>query len=261
MKLLSLNLGIKIDNTSKVVSFLREMEADIVCLQEVPDHSERTAKNMFQVKTALDRNLKSIYPYSYFSPLWQARGFTKLDFGGYIEQGNYILSKFPIIKSSTNFFHKKYEKVEDWHTVNFHTEDHGRALQSVDLDCDGKILKVFNLHGIWTSDKKGDHRTVRQAEFILDQVKAKEIPTILAGDFNLLPDSKSIEMIDRELRNLIAESEYKSTRPCFDDNLDKGDNIVDYIFVNKKVIVTNFEVLENEISDHLPLVLDFGLND
>ena len=57
--------------------------------------------------------------------------------------------------------------------------------------------------------------------------------------------------------NLIARFNIKSTRPEFDDGLDKGNMVCDYIFVNDKVKVNNFYVINSNISDHLPLILDF----
>lgn len=66
-------------------------------------------------------------------------------------------------------------------------------------------------------------------------------------------------MLNQEFRNLIAEFDIISTRPDFDDGRDVGNNVVDYIFVNDKIKVKNFEVLDSKISDHLPLILDFEI--
>ena len=56
--------------------------------------------------------------------------------------------------------------------------------------------------------------------------------------------------------NLIEKYNIESTRPKFDDGLDKGNLICDYIFVNNKVKVKNFRVINTNISDHLPLILE-----
>ena len=40
-------------------------------------------------------------------------------------------------------------------------------------------------------------------------------------------------MLNNEFRNLITEYGISTTRPDFKDNRDVGNNIVDYIFVNK----------------------------
>ena len=61
------------------------------------------------------------------------------------------------------------------------------------------------------------------------------------------------------MSNLIDEYNIKTTRPTFNDGLDKGDLVCDYIFVNNKIKVNDFKVLDNNVSDHLPLLLDFDI--
>ena len=68
-------------------------------------------------------------------------------------------------------------------------------------------------------------------------------------------------MLDKKFRNLIKEYKITRTRPTFDDGLDVGDIVCDYVFVNDKVKVNNFKVDENAVSDHLALVLDFDIKD
>ena len=87
------------------------------------------------------------------------------------------------------------------------------------------------------------------------------IPTIIVGDFNLNPQSKSIEILNKKLTNLIEKYNIKSTRPTVKDGLDVGGRVDDYIFVNDKIKVNNFEVKQIDVSDHYPLILDFELID
>lgn len=259
MKLVCLNLAMKINNSDRIIDFLLTQNADIVCLQEVANHKEESVHDTFKSKYLLDKALKDKYPYQHFSPLWQAPGYSKIDFGGYIEQGNYLLSKHKIEKSSTKFFHKSYIKTDNWTSMNFRTEDHGRAIQIVEIVLKEKTIRIMNIHGIWTKDKIDDKRTIAQSEFILEQINKKNIPTILAGDFNLLPSSESIKILTKKMKNLIVDSKYTSTRPDFDDELEIGGNIVDYIFINSEIICKKFEVLDINISDHRPLVLEFEI--
>ncbi|MCK5025267.1 MAG: hypothetical protein KAS15_01655, partial [Nanoarchaeota archaeon] len=91
--------------------------------------------------------------------------------------------------------------------------------------------------------------------------KRKDIPTIIVGDFNLFPESKSIQILNKEFRNLIDEYNITTTRPDFVDSRDVGNNVVDYIFVNDKIKVNNFKVFNTIISDHFPLILDFDIID
>ena len=52
MKIISLNIGIKLNNIKKIISFLTRENADIVCLQEVSRALDKDVKNNFtQSKT------------------------------------------------------------------------------------------------------------------------------------------------------------------------------------------------------------------
>ena len=61
------------------------------------------------------------------------------------------------------------------------------------------------------------------------------------------------------VKDIIARFNIKSTRPEFDNGLDKGNMVCDYIFVNNKVKVNDLSVINSNISDHLPLILDFDI--
>ena len=122
-----------------------------------------------------------------------------------------------------------------------------------------KKLKVINIHWTYSKDKQDSERSILQYEKIMQIAKRDDLPTIILWDFNLFPETKSIKMIEKDFRNLIKEYNIKSTRPDFKDHLDKWNNVVDYIFVDDKIKVDDFEVLNTDISDHLPLILDFEI--
>jgi endonuclease/exonuclease/phosphatase family metal-dependent hydrolase len=262
MKLLNINVGIKINNTHEVGRYIKEQDADFVAIQEVVRHLEDTVYEEFRSKAGVEEMLGNLYPYNFFGPLWVTDAFRKegkihRDFGGHIEQGNQFLSKFEIVDGTNEHYYKTYSYAKDW--TNWRQEDHGRAVLITEFDVDGKRLQVLNLHGIWTHDKRGDERTIAECEYVVKAAKRKDIPTIITGDFNLLPETGSIQILNKEFTNLISEYGITSTRPHFDDGTDKGNQVVDYIFVNDGIKVNNFEVPETDVSDHLPLILDFEI--
>lgn len=75
----------------------------------------------------------------------------------------------------------------------------------------------------------------------------------------MLPISKSIAIMNQNFHNLIEEYKIESTRPEFENGLNKGHHVCDYIFVSDEIKVKSFEVLNTDVSDHLPLVLDFDI--
>jgi len=179
------------------------------------------------------------------------------DFGGYVEQRNYLLTSYPIFSTHNIFYYQNYGDFTD--TTYFRKLDHPRAFTSSVLMVGEKKLLVINVHGIWTSSKLGDDRTIEQIRCIIEEVKRKDLPTVIVGDFNLLPKSSSIALMNKHFKNLISEFSISSTRPLFNDGLDQGGIVCDYIFVNDKVNVTNFQVLSTDISDHYPLILEFEI--
>jgi endonuclease/exonuclease/phosphatase family metal-dependent hydrolase len=123
-------------------------------------------------------------------------------------------------------------------------------------------LSVCNLHGIWIKDagKTDTPRRLKQAKKISNLVAQEKIggqDVILSGDFNLRPDTESMEIIESVgLRNLVTEFGVTDTRTSF---YDKDERFADYILVSDGITVNDFQVLSDEVSDHAPLLLDFEM--
>lgn len=259
MKLLDLNIGIKLDNTKQVLDFIKKENADICTFQEAMNGIDNNCYEEFKSKNKLTE-IKE-YEYNAFAPLYIASEITKNNiavksFGGKAEQGSLILSKYKIKKHLNQFYYNEYQYSYD--ATHFRKKDWCRSIQNTILEINDQEIQIINIHGIWTKDKLGDERTIMQTNFILDKIR-KDIPVIIVGDFNLLPNSESIKLLDKVLINLIKEYNIKSTRPSFDDGLDKGNIVCDYIFINDKIKVNDFKVINTNISDHLPLIIDFDI--
>lgn len=261
MKLLDLNVGIKLDNIKEVLEFIKNENADICTFQETMNAVDDSCFDIFKSKNYIVK-LEN-YEYNEFAPLFIADGITKnnvvvRDFGGKAEQGSLIISKYKIKEHYNQFYYNEYKYEYD--ATYFREKDWCRSIQNTILEIDGKEIQIINVHGIWNKDKIGDERTIKQSEFILNNIR-KDIPVIVVGDFNLLPNTESIKALNNELVNLIEKYNIKSTRPNFNDGLDTGNIVCDYIFVNDKVKVNDFTVINTNISDHLPLILDFEIKE
>lgn len=259
MKLLDLNIGIKLNNNDEVIKLINTLNPDLCAFQEAMNDTEDSCFDMFKSMNKIIE-LKN-YPYNAFAPLFIANGITKngsmvRDFGGQAEQGSLLISKYIIKEHKNQFYYNEYRYEYD--ATKFREEDWCRSVQNAIIEIDGKELQIINVHGIWNKDKLGDERTVMQSEFILNNIR-KDIPVIVVGDFNLLPDTDSIKLLNNKLNNLMDKYGIKSTRPTFDDGLDVGNLVCDYVFVNDKVIVNDFKVINSNISDHLPIILDFDI--
>ena len=91
---------------------------------------------------------------------------------------------------------------------------HARNLQFVTVDGPAGPLGVVNFHGLWNGQGKGDSdERIEQSRRILEFLAGRREPLVLCGDFNLLPDTESLRMIESAgLRNLVAEFGVTSTR-------------------------------------------------
>ena len=83
-------------------------------------------------------------------------------------------------------------------------------------------------------------------------------PTLLCGDFNLMPQTQSIGLLETNMKNLIKDFKIENTRNKISwDKYPDKQHFADFVFVTPEVKVKSFEVPYNEISDHLPMILEF----
>lgn len=144
------------------------------------------------------------------------------------------------------------------------TNDFG-FMQFISIKVGEKVVYIANIHGKARPGSKLDTSArLKQSKIIIDFFKDKKAPKIIGGDFNLLPQTKGVKMFEEAgYRNLIKDFKVKSTRNHLAwDNLKEGEekqSHADYVFVSKDVKVKDFSIPDIVISDHLPLVLDFGI--
>lgn len=164
--------------------------------------------------------------------------------------GNGILSQLPLDQTETIFTNLEY--IEDF---SFEEYDYNiRNLQHAEVTVNGTKLHILNHHGHHVPDhKNGNDDTLRQCQQIANYVSTLEGAVILTGDFNLSPNSKSLSVINDILRNLPKEHGLTTTRNQFTSKKE----VCDYIFVNDGVKVKKFEMLDDLVSDHSALQIEF----
>lgn len=261
MRLISFNISIKKDNTSQVIDLLNNLNPDFIALQESMMPHEDSVYARFRSGHDILTYFSKRLSYSFFAPLFITRYITNNgeiveDFGGKAEQGTQVLSAYPIYGAANKFYYGNYRTEYD--ATHFKEKDWVRSILSVIIDLPGgQKMKIIDVHGIWNQTRMGDERTVAQSKFIVSELLKDNIPTVIAGDFNLLPESQSIKILEKYATNLSVKYGLKTTRPKVNDN-DK-DRVVDYIFVTNGIKVEDFKAVNTNVSDHLPLILDFCL--
>lgn len=124
-------------------------------------------------------------------------------------------------------------------------------LQFAHLAYGDRKLVVCNFHGLWNGGPKTDTeervKQSKKARAFLDMLSGQ---VVVCGDFNLIPDTESMRIFSRGMRNLVLENKITSTRSS---HYAKPEKMADYILVTPDVRVAEFAVRKDEVSDHLPL--------
>jgi len=127
------------------------------------------------------------------------------------------------------------------------------------IDYHGTPLAICNFHGrSRPGDKLDTPERLSQSQGLIDCFRSLPLPLILGGDFNLDIHSTSISLLEKAgYKNLITEYAIRTTRNriIWDKYPATPQLYSDYVFVSPDISVTDFIVPENEISDHLPLIL------
>jgi len=240
LKLLQANIwGGRLEK--QIVELLKKEQADIVCLQEA---ISTPGEGVLGITVEQLQKLCG-YKYAYVSPVFSFDLMGKE--AGF---GNTILSKLPLLDTETTFTRLQHRA-----KFSFDTDDYNiRNLQHVGITVSDRVLHILNHHGHHVPDHKdGDQETERQCDIIAQKISSLDGPIVLAGDFNLSPHSKSLGQINRVLKNLSIEAGLQTTRT----QLTHKKEVCDYIFVNNDMRVQSFRALDDLVSDHKALVLEF----
>lgn len=122
-----------------------------------------------------------------------------------------------------------------------------------------KILNLINVHGVARPWEKLDNlKRLEQSRGVVDYMKDLEGMKIIGGDFNLDKNTESVKMFEKNgYRNLIEDFQIETTRNRISwEKFNRVQLWADFCFVSPDVNVKGFEVPKNEVSDHLPLVLE-----
>lgn len=253
MKLITLNIwGGKV--FAPLIDFikLQANSTDIFCFQEMfHTPTDRTVSSEMRVN--IYSEIKNILPdfEAFFCPAQDG-----VDFGGPVDfELSYGLSMF--IKKSitvdehgdTFVFRNKNSRINDSTSV-------GRNVEYLSFKKDDEKFIVFNFHGLWNGGGKTDSEDrLEQSQKVKTFMdKFTNTKKILCGDFNLAPNTESLALLENNMKNLVKEFNITSTRSSL---YPKPEKFADYILVSLDIHVHHFEVLQDEVSDHLPLLLEF----
>lgn len=223
---------------SKIAHFLKQENADILCLQEAREG----------ISTSLN------YPYQ------SINGF------------NHIYSKYEIINSgeilykenSTNqsyfadmLVHYDTIRIYNLHLESLHLGNEDYALLK-EWDDDSKEDEFKNkTQKISKKINKATSIRVNQVETIIESINDSPYPTLLCGDFNDVPQSYIYRRLKDNHKDAFLESG-KGFGATYQQLIFPFR--IDYILTDNNWSAYNFEVLDAKLSDHQAIRSDVEIN-
>lgn len=230
----------------------RASETDIFCLQEVFDTEqaaldsrhpdEHVRGDLFKKISAELKDFEGSFAYFDDNPHRQSLAI--------------FAHRTVPIKTIADFIVYKPEAPKEIGSTVFSS----RKLQYIVLDTPLGECVICNFHGLWNGGPKTDTpERLAQSNKIKEFLAKTEGQKILCGDFNLLPDTESMRIMEDGMKNLVKETKVKSTRTVLYRHYDdpNSPNFADYILVSPEINIQRFEVLSDIVSDHSPLYLEF----
>ena len=242
MKLLQWNIWYQ-EDIKNVVALLRDINPDIICLQELTIGHPEFNKGIDTPKFIAEE----LGFHFYFK---EAHDDPENIFG------SGIFSRYPIVKNSFSLI-REPKGTYDTHQ---HFSDQGRVYIECDIDIDGKLITVGTTHMSYTDGFSPDHEKDAEADNLVKILSTKKENYVFAGDLNALPDSYTISEVSKILKNAGPSFEESTwtTKP-FNYNGFVADKLkwrLDYCFTTPDVKVDSARIVDTEYSDHLPILIE-----
>jgi endonuclease/exonuclease/phosphatase family metal-dependent hydrolase len=260
MKLLSLNIqgGAQ---SPRFLQYVRKQKAntDIFCFQEIFNSKiKQLAKN--GERTDILKELKKILPeFNVYYSATSSQVHKYFALPGKTEEGLGIFVK----KHFTVLEHKSKHLVKHVNfLVDFSQGKEAVQAQWLKIKTSQESFWVMNFHGLSRPGDKLDTKArLKQSRDLVKIMKSLKGPKILCGDFNLMPNTESVKIIERAgLVNLIKKYKIKNTRNSVSwKRYNNIQNFADFTFVSPEIQIKSFKVPYNLASDHLPMIVDYKI--
>lgn len=253
LKFICLNLWLGGKLFDNVVDFLNREKPDVLALQEVFNSKDPKYPKNYRTMEEFSKIFK--YKYFDFAPAF----LNHQSDGAVMECGNAIFSKYPIVSRDITFFDIPFDTEYSENKMGGDFSKTPRNLQHVQLNIDEKTVNVFNTQGIWGFDGEDNPRRFAMGRTIRENYLGKE-NIILCGDFNTLDHTKAMSVFETELKN-VFKGELKRTFNMRHKPKDSGfaTAVVDMIYVSPSINVTKHYTVDDDVTDHVPLICEFSI--
>lgn len=207
----------------EITKFIKSVDPDIVGLIEVDTGSIRSRRVNQAEKIAADLGMHTSYETKY---------------------GVKSLNKMlPIVRKQGNAFMAAARV----HGEKFHYFDTGIKRLIIELEMDHYAVFLVHL------SLKYRHRHL-QLRRLYDLIKDVKKPVLVTGDFNTFWGEDEIYLFLKAAGLTSANAEGLPTYPSRSPRKE-----LDFVLYQDGIEVTNFEVADVRLSDHLPIICDFEL--
>jgi len=240
---LNIYMGKWLDN---LIDYLKKEDFDILCFQEVSGG---------RISFHRDNTFQKIIDLGYdgeISVNWRLKGYEH----SFIGNATFFKRSFTLLEK-TEVWLREYREIED--PKNRESRNDPKASLSLLLEKGGVKLRVVNAHLAWTPTPHDSKEKIRQATLFYEYLKTIKSPFLITGDFNVEKHTEVVKMINKIGRNLTSENNVTNT---LNSRLHKAPHLfppglaVDYIYISKDIKVEKFEVIDQDLSDHLGLYLE-----
>lgn len=245
----------------EIFSFIKQMQPDIVCIQDFAEKDYKFFKNNIQDVIQAGNFSYHIFNIDFASALYPFQ-----------QYGTAIFSKFPIVDSGK---------------IAYNNKKNSESLFFVDVKKDEKIIRIFNTHlqsmflKFQAEDVDGgdnfikeelpflkqnkryreriihyDKVHVDQANLIRQVLDTCKYPFVFCADLNSVPSSYTYQTISKNLTDGFIKKGFGfgGTYDGFSPTIR-----IDVVLMNKQLKPTQYYSPHLKISDHFPVVVDIKL--
>jgi len=214
-------LGRTHDHLNEITEFIRPLDPDVIGLIEVDNGSYRSGKKSQTEKMAEELG----HFHSYCSKYGETSHWQRVPI--YNKQGNAFLAK------------------DNIHGEKFHYFERGMKKLVIELELEHVTFFLVHLALSYKARQE-------QILHLYHLVKETNRPYILAGDFNAFMGEKEIQLL---MSASGLQNADKDMQPSYPSNNPRKH--LDFILHSPEIKVNKFWIPDVQLSDHLPLVIDF----
>lgn len=236
------------ESAERIVDVLKDVDADILCLQELTSVSGHNEGINVPSHIAEQLGFNEFYQ---IAQEWDRPGDRHT-------LGNGIFSRYPLIRTDAVF-------VRPSQGINPHDPaQEGRVYVEADVALpDGTTLTVGTAHlsyipgGVMTPEKR------QEIDALIAAATKHAERYVFTGDLNEPPESYTVKTLEAHLRHCGPPYDVLTwpTRPF--QSLEHVEHSlgwrIDYVFATQDLSVVDADVVDTDVSDHLPIVVELDV--